>query len=89
MAIVVSLRDMVDELQFLTHESHVYLKKTTGKVIAVRDDDFEMVRKMEEFDEIEEGDEDEIENDSNESSGGSSDHIDLEAEFFQDLKNIM
>ncbi len=87
MAIVVSLRDMVDELQFLSHESHVYLKKSTGKVIAVRDDDFEMVRNMEEFDEIEEGGEDE--NDSNESSGGSSDYIDLEAEFFQDVKNVM
>ena len=46
MAIVVSLRDMVDELQTLSHESSAYLKKSTGKVITIRDDDFDMVRSM-------------------------------------------
>jgi hypothetical protein len=82
MAVVVSLRDMVDELQTLSHESHAYLKKSTGKVVTIRDDDFDMVRSMEEFDEIEE--DDEVENDD-----GLSDYSDLEIEFFQDVKNVM
>ena len=47
MAVIVSLRDMVDELQTLTHESNAYLKKFTGKVITIRDDDFDMVRSAE------------------------------------------
>ena len=84
MAVVVSLRDMVDELQTLSHESNAYLKKTTGKVITIRDDDFDFVRSMEEiFDEVEEGD-DEVES-NNDSSGYS----DLETEFFQDIKNVI
>jgi len=82
MAVVVSLRDMVDELQTLTHESHVYLNKVTGKVISITDDDFAMVRNMEEFDEVEEEDVDEIVSDSN-------DYSDLETEFFQDVKNVL
>jgi hypothetical protein len=86
MAVVVSLRDMVDELQMLSHESSAYLKKSTGKVIAIRDDDIEMVRTIEESDEIEEGDE---EGDSGEKDGGSSGNLDLEAEFFRDVKNVM
>ncbi len=40
MAVVVSLRDMVDELQMLSNESHAYLNKETGEIISVRDDDF-------------------------------------------------
>ena len=82
MAVLVSLRDLVDELQTLSHESYVYLKKTTGKVISIRDDDCEMVRNMEEFDEIEEGKDAEIINDLDEYS-------DLEIEFFQDVKNVL
>ena len=83
MAVVVSLRDLVDELQTLSHESHVYLKKTTGKVISIWDDNFEMVRNMEEFDEIEEeGDDSEIINDPD-------GYSDLETEFFQDVKNVL
>jgi len=83
MAVVVSLRDMVDEMQTLSHESNAYLKKSTGKVITIRDDDFDMVRSMEEiFDEIE--DDEEIESD-----GDSSGYSDLETEFFQDVKNVM
>ena len=84
MVVVVSLRDMVDEMQTLSHESNAYLKKSTGKVITIRDDDFDFVRSMEEiFDEVEEGD-DEVES-NNDSSGYS----DLENEFFQDVKNVM
>jgi hypothetical protein len=82
MAVVVSLRDMVDELQTLSHESHAYLKKSTGKVITIRDDDFDMVRSMEEFDEIEEYEE-------VASDDGSSNYSDLETEFFQDVKNVL
>ena len=84
MAVIVSLRDMVDELQTLSHESNAYLKKSTGKVITIRDDDFDFVRSMEEiFDEIEEDDDEvEINNDSN-------GYSDLETEFFQDIKNVM
>jgi hypothetical protein len=82
MAVVVSLRDMVDELQTLSHESNAYLKKSTGKVVAIRDDDFEMVRNMEEFDKIEEGDDGQIISDLDEYS-------DLETEFFQDVKNVL
>ena len=82
MAVVVSLRDLVDELQTLSHESHVYLKKSTGKAISIRDDDFEMVRNMEEHDEIEEGDDSEISNDID-------GYSDLEIEFFQDVKNVL
>jgi hypothetical protein len=83
MAVIVSLRDLVDELQTLSHESHVYLKKSTGKAISIRDDDFEMVRNMEEFDEIEE------ENDDSEIINDLDGYSDLEAEFFQDVKNVL
>lgn len=82
MAIVVSLRDMVDELQTLSNESNAYLKKSTGKVVAIRDDDFEMVRNMEEFDKIEEGGDGEI-------IGELDEYSDLETEFFQDVKNVL
>jgi len=82
MAVVVSLRDMVDEMQFLSHESNAYLKKSTGKVVTIRDDDFEMVRNMEEFDEIEESDNGDIISDLDEYS-------DLETEFFQDVMNVL
>jgi hypothetical protein len=83
MAVIVSLRDLVDELQTLSHESHVYLKKSTGKAISIRDDDFEMVRNMEEFDEIEEA------NDDRETINDADGYSDLEIEFFQDVKNVL
>lgn len=82
MAVVVSLRDLVDELQTLSHESHAYVKKSTGKVISISDDDFETVRHMEEFDEIEEGDDNEI-------ISSTDGYSDLEIEFFQDVKNVL
>lgn len=80
MAVVVSLRDMVDEMQTLSHESNAYLKKSTGKVITIRDDDFDMVRSMEEIEE---------EDDEFESENGFSGNLDLEGEFFQEVKNVM
>lgn len=83
MAVVVSLRDLVDELETLSHESHVYLKKSAGRVISIRDDDFEMVRNMEEFDEIEE------EGDDSEIINNTDGYSDLEIEFFQDVKNVL
>ena len=42
MAIAVSLRDLVDELQMLPKESNAYLNKVTGKVITISDDDIAM-----------------------------------------------
>jgi hypothetical protein len=82
MAVIVSLRDMVDELQTLSQECNAYLKKSTGKVVVIRDDDFEMVRNMEEFDKIEEGGDGEI-------IGEPDEYSDLETEFFQDVKNVL
>ena len=79
MAVVVSLRDLVDELQMLSHENHVYLKKTTGKVITITDDDFATVRNA---DEIEEDDDSEI-------TDNLSEYSDLETEFFQDVRNVL
>jgi len=43
MAVVVSLRDLVDELQTLSNESHAYLNKITGEILSVTNDDFAMV----------------------------------------------
>ncbi len=82
MAIVVSLRDIVDELQMLSHERHAYIEKSTGKVIAISDDDFELVRSMEALDENEKGEEDERDNDW-------GDYSVLEREFFRDVKNVL
>jgi len=76
MAVVVSLRDLVDELQTLSSdESHVYLNKVTGKVISVTNDDFSIVENVDEseFAEL----------DDNE--GGDSD---LEQDFFSEVKRI-
>ncbi len=72
---------MVDEMQTLSHESNAYLKKSTGKVITIRDDDFDMVRSIEEIEEDEEF----------ESDNGFSGNLDLDLEdgFFQDVKNVM
>lgn len=43
MAVVVPLRDLVDELQTLSDETHVYLNKITGEVISITNDDFSFV----------------------------------------------
>lgn len=75
---------MVDEMQTLSHERDAYLKKSTGKVITIRDDDFDFVRSMDEIFEDNDEDGDEVE-----SNYDSSDNSDLEAEFYQDVKNVM
>jgi len=43
MTVVVSLRDLVDELQTLSDECRAYLNKTTGEVISITNDDFAIV----------------------------------------------
>lgn len=43
MAVIVSLRDFVDELQMLSDEISAYLNKITGEVILITNDDFETV----------------------------------------------
>lgn len=82
MVIVVSLRDIVDELQMLSHERNAYLKKSTGKVITMSEDDFEMVRSMEALDAS-------VIFEKEESDHGSSDYSVLEKEFFRDVKNVL
>ena len=39
MDVLVSLRDLVDELQMLTDERHAYLNKTTGELVTFTDED--------------------------------------------------
>jgi hypothetical protein len=76
MAVVVSLRDLVDELQTLSSdERHVYLNKVTGKVISVTNDDFAIVANVDESEFAELGDNE---------SGDS----DLEQDFFSEVKRI-
>jgi hypothetical protein len=43
MAVIVSLRDFVDEMQMLSNECRVYLNKSTGEIISVTNDDFAVV----------------------------------------------
>jgi hypothetical protein len=43
MAVVVSLRDIVDEMQMLSNERHAYLNKGTGELITITDDDIAIV----------------------------------------------
>jgi hypothetical protein len=80
MAVVVSLRDLVDELQTLSDESHVYLNKVTGKVITITVDDFAIARNADEFDEIEEDDE---------IADNLREYADLEIDFFQEVKKVL
>ena len=42
MAIVVSLRDFVGEMQILSEEAHTYINKLTGELITITDDDIAM-----------------------------------------------
>ena len=42
MAIVVSLRDFVGEMQILSEEAHTYISKLTGELITITDDDIAM-----------------------------------------------
>ena len=43
MAVVVSLRDFVDEMQTLSNEVRAYVSQTTGEVISVTNDEFSIV----------------------------------------------
>jgi hypothetical protein len=57
MAVVVSLRDFVDEMQTLSNECRAYLHKATGEVISVTNDDFAVVNESDgdwsEYDKLE------------------------------------
>ena len=43
MAVVVSLRDFVDEMQTFSDEQHAYLNKITGELITVTNDDIAVI----------------------------------------------
>jgi len=43
MAIVVLLRELVDELKIITDEHHVFLNKVTGKTVMLTDEDISAV----------------------------------------------
>ena len=43
MTIVVSLRELVDELKIITDEHHVFLNKVTGKTVTLTDEDISAV----------------------------------------------
>lgn len=43
MAVVVSLRELVDELKIITDEHHVFLNKVTGKTVTLTDEDISAV----------------------------------------------
>ena len=43
MAVVVSLRELVDELKIITDEHHVFLNKVTGKIVTLTDEDISAV----------------------------------------------
>ena len=45
MAVVVSLRDLVDELQMLSSERHAYLNRVTGEITTITDDDIAAVER--------------------------------------------
>ena len=45
MAVVVSLSNLVDELQMLSSELHAYLNQVTGEIITITDDEIAAVEK--------------------------------------------
>ena len=53
MTLVVSLRDVVGEMQMLSDDRHAYLNKVTGELIMISDDDIAMA-KSDEADELSE-----------------------------------
>ena len=79
MAVTVSLRDLVGELQILPDEGTAYLNKVTGKMISFTDDDIELA---EAYNEMEE----ELE-EANEENG--DEELDLEAEYYQEVNKIL
>ncbi len=53
MAVVVSLRDFVGEMQFLSDEAHTYINKLTGELITITNDDIAMSESEEQEDSFE------------------------------------
>ena len=51
MAVAVSLRDVVDEMQMLSSERHAYLNKVTGELITITDDDIAIVENNDDWSE--------------------------------------
>jgi hypothetical protein len=51
MAVFVSLRDFVNEMQIVFDSSRAYLKKVTGELITITDDD-ELLAETDEKDEL-------------------------------------
>ena len=47
MTVVVSLRDFIGEMQFLSDETHVYIHKSTGELITITNDDIAMTESEE------------------------------------------
>jgi hypothetical protein len=83
MTVVVSLRNLVDELQTLPNEGTAYLNKVTGKIITITDDDVAMVEMDSEFkEELEE----DFEGVNDEIWG---EDLDWEILYFQDVKQIL
>jgi hypothetical protein len=53
MAVVVSLRDFVGEMQILSDEAHTYINKLTGELITITNDDIAMSESDEQEDSFE------------------------------------
>jgi len=49
MAVVVSLRDFVDEMDTFSNEHHSYLNKTTGELITIANDDIAVVESGDDY----------------------------------------
>ena len=79
MTIVVSLRDLVDELQMLSNEGTAYVNKVTGKVMTITEEDVAMA-------EIDNEMEAELEDADDETMGEVSD---LETQFHKEVKKIL
>lgn len=79
MTVVVSLRDLVGELQILPNEATAYLNKVTGKLITVTEDDVAMVEMDSEFEEAMEEGYDDI--------GGEG--SDLETQYAQEVRRAL
>ena len=82
MTVVVSLRDLVDELQMLPNEGTAYLHKVSGRIITITDDDVAMV----EVDELEEEFDKELEETIDVAEG---EDLSWEIQYLQDVKRIL
>jgi hypothetical protein len=82
MAVVVSLRDLVDELLTLTNESSAYLQKSSGKLITISADDLEIARNMDESGETEAGQ-------AGENINAPGEPPDWQIDVFQEIKDVL